>query len=273
MLKQADQKPKDMLLSALYTEWSATTADAISKSTYDGYRNCYEKYCGSIKHRKLSDIKVAELQRCVDDCKQSPRMKQLVKVTLSSMFKYAMQNDYIQKNYASFIKVPKQIKPDKDAFSESEIATIWEAYNSGNTFMRYPLVMIYTGLRPAELRQITPRRIDLSKKVLVAGVKTEKGINREIPLCDKIIPLVSNADFSFDRNEFYKKYKSAFDGMPIRYLPPHCCRHTAATALVLAGVDYKIIQEILGHSSFSVTADNYVHIPMGEKLGAVNKIK
>ena len=76
----------------------------------------------------------------------------------------------------------------------------------------------------------------------------------------------------FTRDQFYKQYKSAFASSGVRYLPPHCCRHTTATALVLAGVDHKIVQDILGHSSFSVTADNYVHIPMKKKIAAVNKI-
>lgn len=265
-------KPKDIYVWQLFSEWKRSVENAISKSTMDGYVNCYEKYCGSIKGKKLLEIKTADLQDCVDSCAQSPRMKQLVKVTLSTLFKYAEQNDYVKENYAKFVKVPKQIKPDKDAFSEKEIDQIWEAYRRGNHFMRYALIMIYSGLRPAELRQLTPERIDVKKKTLTAGVKTESGIDRKIPICDKIIPLLPEARFDFTRHQFYSDYKDAFQKTEIRYLPPHCCRHTTATALVLAGVDPKIIQEILGHSSFTVTADNYVHIPMSNKIEAVNKI-
>jgi integrase len=139
--------------------------------------------------------------------------------------------------------------------------------------MKYVLILIYTGLRPAELLQITNSRLDLENKVLIAGIKTEKGIDREIPLCDKIIPLLENIKIDFNYNIFYKSYKKAFARTSIRFLPPHCCRHTTATALVLAGVETKIITDILGHKSFSVTADNYVHIPLDEKITAVNKIK
>lgn len=263
----------DMFVSQLYEEWASSIESTASKSTVDGYKNCYEKYCTSIANLRLSQIKTAELQQCIDNCDKSPRMKQLTKVTLSSMFKYAEQNDYVHKNYSAFVRVPKQIKPDKDAFSELEIAAIWKSYNSGNTFMRYALIMIYTGIRPAELRQITPDRINITDKTLTAGVKTESGIDRKIPLCAKVLPLFIDLEINFTRNTFYKAYKAAFEQSGIRYLPPHCCRHTAATALVLAKVEPKIIQDILGHSSFSVTADNYVHVPMDKKLEAVNKIK
>jgi integrase len=72
--------------------------------------------------------------------------------------------------------------------------------------------------------------------------------------------------------KFYEQYYEALERVGTRRLTPHCCRHSAATALVLAGVDTNIIKEILGHSSFKVTADNYVHIPLEEKLKAVDKM-
>lgn len=272
LLRNDNARPKDIYFWKLHDEWKRVAESTLSESSLTGYENCYNKYCESIKGKRVSTIRTVDLQECVDSCDQSPRMKQLVKVTLSTMLKYAEQNDYVKKNYATFVKVPRQAKPDKDAFNENEINQIWAEYEGGNIFMRYVLVMIYTGLRPAEVRQITPDRVNIAEKTLIAGVKTESGIDREIPLCDKIIPLMPDIVINFTRNQFYKYYKAAFKRAAIRYLPPHCCRHTTATALVLAGVDPKIIQEILGHSSYSVTADNYVHIPMASKIDAVNKI-
>jgi len=272
LLGLASEKPEEKTVAQLYAAWIDSIGGAVSKSTLDGYKNCYKKYCSSLVTLKLSCVRTPEMQKCIDDCDKSPRMKQLTKVTLTSMFKYAEQNDYVKKNYATFVRVPKQVKPDKDAFSEIEIAAVWKAYSEGNGFMRYVLIMIYTGIRPAELRQITPERIDIPNKTLTVGVKTESGIDRDIPLCDKVLPLFDGLNIDFTRNTFYKAYKAAFDDSDIRYLPPHCCRHTAATALVLAKVEPKIIQDILGHSSFSITADNYVHVPMDKKLEAVNRI-
>ena len=47
-------------------------------------------------------------------------------------------------------------------------------------------------------------------------------------------------------------------------LPPdtrfHDLRHTAATLLLTKGVHPKIVQEMLGHSSISITLDTYSHV-------------
>ena len=46
-------------------------------------------------------------------------------------------------------------------------------------------------------------------------------------------------------------------------LPPmrfHDLRHSAATLLLEMGVSMKVVQEILGHSSYTITADTYTHV-------------
>jgi integrase len=49
---------------------------------------------------------------------------------------------------------------------------------------------------------------------------------------------------------------------PIRF---HDLRHTTASILLAKGWTLKDIQEWLGHSSISVTADIYTHIDTGRK--------
>lgn len=53
---------------------------------------------------------------------------------------------------------------------------------------------------------------------------------------------------------------------------PHCTRHTFISLLTEAGVDERIIQQIVGHKGKNVTQAVYTHIDMAAKLNAVNKI-
>lgn len=47
-------------------------------------------------------------------------------------------------------------------------------------------------------------------------------------------------------------------GLPrIRF---HDLRHTAATLLLLQGVHVKVVSEMLGHASVSITLDRYTHV-------------
>lgn len=44
------------------------------------------------------------------------------------------------------------------------------------------------------------------------------------------------------------------------YINPHGSRHTAASLMLTQGVDARVVQEILGHSSMTITRDLYQHV-------------
>lgn len=59
-------------------------------------------------------------------------------------------------------------------------------------------------------------------------------------------------------------------------LPPFSChslRHTFATRLCENGVNIKVIQELLGHSDFSITMDIYTDVTKELKEREINKLK
>lgn len=57
-------------------------------------------------------------------------------------------------------------------------------------------------------------------------------------------------------DSFYQLLKDA--GLPpMRF---HDLRHSAATILFVAGVNPKVIQELLGHSKISITLEVYSHV-------------
>ena len=53
----------------------------------------------------------------------------------------------------------------------------------------------------------------------------------------------------------------------------HELRHTFATRSIEAGIDLRVLQEILGHASYSTTADIYVHILGQVKLTQMNRLE
>lgn len=58
--------------------------------------------------------------------------------------------------------------------------------------------------------------------------------------------------------------------MPYRKF--HALRHTYATKLFEAGVSIKTVQELLGHSDISITANTYTHVMPQQKNNATEKI-
>jgi len=52
----------------------------------------------------------------------------------------------------------------------------------------------------------------------------------------------------------------------------HTLRHSAASALISAGVHMKVVQEVLGHSSYAITADVYAHVGVTQQRDAADRL-
>jgi integrase len=51
----------------------------------------------------------------------------------------------------------------------------------------------------------------------------------------------------------------------------HDLRHSVATVLLVAGVDLKVVSQLLGHSSIAITADIYAHVLPEQQRAVVDK--
>jgi integrase len=52
----------------------------------------------------------------------------------------------------------------------------------------------------------------------------------------------------------------------------HTLRHSAASALIASGTHIKVVQELLGHSTYAVTADTYAHIAVEQQRQAAERL-
>jgi len=75
-----------------------------------------------------------------------------------------------------------------------------------------------------------------------------------------------SSTFKNTRNRLMKIYPD------LEYVTFHDLRHSCASWLLSKGVDMKTIQEILGHSSMSTTADIYAHVNVDKKREALEKL-
>lgn len=53
---------------------------------------------------------------------------------------------------------------------------------------------------------------------------------------------------------------------------PHALRHTFATLLLQTGTDVKIVSELLGHSTVSITYNTYIHVIKEQKAKALSSL-
>jgi len=143
-----------------------------------------------------------------------------------------------------------------------------------------------TGLRPGELYGLHGHRVDwLRGTVEVIDVLTEKGELRQWPKSKKshrVVPVPAGVleqmsvlmrgrprdslvftgrrGGPVNRSNFATHvWYPAVEAAGTRRFPPRIMRHTAASWMVLDGVDLYRVQELLGHESFATT-QRYAHL-------------
>ena len=77
-----------------------------------------------------------------------------------------------------------------------------------------------------------------------------------------------NKNSSYDTH-LYKLCEEA----GIRHFSMHVLRHTFATRAIEAGVQPKVLQQLLGHSSIKITMDRYVHVTNESMLNEIQKFE
>lgn len=252
---------------------------ALSKSQKDKLLYAWRRW-EPIRFREIATLTVDELQQVLDKATETFYPAHDMKVMLSHLYELALRREIVTTNKAALLELPDAPRAKRECWTESEVQAMWQDYEAGHRFTGGILIMCYCGLRRGELTTIELANVYLKERYMIGGIKTEAGINREIPICEKVYPIIerfyqTNAMRLFEcaENYFYDQYWQMVERTGIRKFPPQTCRHYYFTQLTAAGIQAGIIAETGGHASFLTTMKNYVRIPLEDKLAAVNKIK
>lgn len=284
-LKPASSKD-NYTLERIYEEMSEIRFRDISKQTYNNYQAGF-KHLITLHKCRFKDIRASDYQKIIDELAVTKSRSTLEKVkTVAVMVStYGMENDIIDKNYGSFVKLPKAARGTKTAFSEIEVAKIEQAVGK-IPFADCILIMIYSGWRINEFLGLTLESYNAAEQTLTGGLKTEAGKDRTVPIHPKISALVAawaakkgkrlicKGDGSKYTDKYFREncYLPALRQIGVRELYPHECRHTFATLLHKRGVDAKTIAELMGHTDYSVDAETYIHVDNEELKKAVSTL-
>lgn len=233
----------------------------------------------------FTDIRKVHMQDIIDNMDKSYSSKSVTKTFYGQLYKFALENDIVEKDYSKFVKVTKESnKNKKEPFSETEIKVLWDSLDKVEN-VDMALIMIYTGMRPGELLELETDNIHLNERYLVGGIKTEAGKDRIIPINKKILPLirkridernktliVNSRGNKMTYNSFLKDYWNPLKGALKMEHTAHECRHTFATMMDNAGANKLSIKRIMGHSTKDITDNIYTHKNIEELLKAIDLI-
>lgn len=199
------------------------------------------------------------------------------------MYKYALENDIVTKDYSKFVDLGKNTdKSTRKPFTDEEIKLLWD--NLGRMdFIDTVLIMIYTGMRPGEVITIENENINLEGRHFTGGIKTEAGIDRVIPINKRIHSLIENRMNKDNKffivnhenkqmsyyNYYEEKWKPIMEQLELTH-KPHDCRHTFATLMDNAGANKLSIKRIMGHASTDITDKVYTHKDIDQLIKAID---
>ena len=265
------QQDMNVKFKDLYKKWLDGHTEKVTQSTINCYKSAY-KYFSSLYYVEIAKIRTEHMQKCIDECPHGKRTKENMKALGTSLWRYAMQLDIVDRNYAEYIYIQKEDKAEKIAFSKAQLDIMWANVDKVPN-IKYVLVLCYTGMRLSEMLGAMTDSYDPKEGFFVTGVKTDAGKNRVITISPKIRPFF--AEFGQKKHLFTnlsaKKFRSdiyypalqaldldALDDKGDHIYTPHCCRHTFATLMKNVDAPPTDKQKLIGHSKFEMTA-HYTH--------------
>ena len=278
-----DLKP-DITVKELYEKW---TAEYFKNATDNYIRtvNSAWAYCSSIYDMRAKDIRSRHIKGCMEEGFRI-ETKSRIKSLFNNMLDYALEYEIVPMNYARTFELSGDViveieknKKKHFPFDNKEMDLLWKNVDDVK-FTDWIIIQCYMGWRPQELATLRLDEVNLEKWYMQAGMKTEAGKQRIVPIHSKIKELVKrNYDFALSINSdylfndkgqthsgswsvTYDKYASRFEKVvkQLNLNPehrPHDPRTTFVTMGKKAGMDEYALKEMVGHSIQDITESTY----------------
>jgi len=148
-------------------------------------------------------------------------------------------------------------------------------------------VAIHTGMRRSEQFNLRWENVDFGTG-LITMPRSKHGETRRVPMNDTVREILrtrpnrlkgafifpsATGETPIDAQNYVNRtFLPALREARIEGFTWHCLRHTFASRLVMAGVDLRTVQELMGHKTLAMTL-RYSHLSPAHQLEAVQRLK
>lgn len=268
----------NMTFAQVFEAWSAEHYHEVGPKAVEAYNRAFDVFA-PLHDKLFRSLRTADFQSVLDPhMNKSHSAVNKYKQLITQMSTWAIREELISTNFAKFVRLPENVKKEKEIFSDAEIQKL-EA--DGSDAAKIVLMLLYTGMRIGELFSLPLS--DYHESYVVGGEKTEAGRNRIIPIRPEGKQyfayfakratgelLLSGYDGQKVPNNFrWRDYYPLLERLGIERKTPHTTRHTYASRAVKEGLPPEMLQKILGHADYSTTANIYTHIDAQTLVDAV----
>lgn len=278
-------------------EWAKYWLEIYKKDkvAYGTYKN-YDMYLRlhiipELGTLKLSDTRPAHIEKFFSKKTNLSRTAQCDMLTaLRGIFATAIDNGFCTSDPTFNIKVKRKKPSSPEVFTLGEIESILN-FAPTHEYGHYIEILLYTGMRRGELLALKWGNVDQENgtiKISQAVSKSEDGYIEKGTKTDKprhvgITPKLNEVLNRIPKRGMYViadqqgsqrtvgHFRAAYDKFfkdlnmslkeeyQVKFLSAHKCRHTYATYLLSGGANLRAVQDLLGHSTISMT-EVYTHI-------------
>ena len=304
ILKNSGPEESTLTLKQIYDLWEPWYTPRVGASTMAGYRSAFHYY-GSLYSRRITTITAGDLQSCMDACPKGKRTHQNMKVVAGLIWKYAKDKHLVTQVESENLYTGKGRSKKREALTDIEVEKIRQAIGS-ERYAEYIYVLCYLGYRPGELLELRKEQVieHNGRLFLVEGKKTDAGINRTVPVHQKIEDIIRSrlyvpgTDLVFPQYTFSRVSKKSpvalftgFKQMSDNYLReevfkpimarlgiadgkvPYAARHTFTNKLKDAAGNDIDKAALAGHSDYTFTQTKYQSTDLDELLAVVDSFK
>ena len=108
----------------------------LSTSSKYAYETAF-KHCAPLHHLSFFDLRKPDMQTILDECTLGYSTLCNLKKLFCQLYKYAIENDIVQKNYAQFVTINREDDNEKgDPFSQEELDRDYAGIPHGGFVMR-----------------------------------------------------------------------------------------------------------------------------------------
>lgn len=274
-----------LTLSEYLDKWLKAIQGTISVGSWKQYETIARLHVkpalGKLKLDRVTALHVQTLYREKLDSGLSPRRVVYIHVTLHKALKQAVRWSLIPRNVTDAVESPKVRKKEIKPLDKEQVRRLLESAR-GNKLEALYILAVTTGMRQGELLGLQWKDLDLDSGTLrinrtifggvVSPPKTAKS-RRSIKLSRSALVALKNHERTSEwvfstksgkpidcTNLTKQSWKPLLKEAGLPDTRFHDLRHTCATLLLTKGVHPKIVQELLGHSTISITLDTYSHV-------------
>lgn len=268
----------EITTAELFKRFKTHQKARLRQTTYDRLEGILETLKASLptKAKEITRQTVAEyIDQRSEDVSAGTVAKEVA--TLKHALRLAVEWELLLTNPAQGARLPKLPEGRTRYLSPTEFKA---ALDAAPDWMRAPMALAaFTGMRRGEILNLCWKDVDIAHHRLYM-TETKNGSLRVIALNSLAAQVLNSltvgkpADLIFpnvDAARLSVYTRRVFASVGIEDASFHSLRHTAASWLVMEGVDLYAVGQILGHKTPRMT-QRYAHLSPGYMAAAVNKL-